>query len=334
MGFCERLAPAVISPVRREPSVCEPRSRDALLRSLQPTRCHEYPSVFRLPSLVLAHFRSPSHAPSPIRARLHAVGHDPIHADAALPLPENTAPSDAAVGAAATSYDPVPPSRIGAIRLSVECDPRALVRMTREPDGRVADALCRAAVRTHARCAVATVPRALPLAVRQHRAVMSPERLPSKSPQVLDQPSGRPAPWSRHCYADLAAGAQLPTRVHAHAVRARSQAVQLFAGRTPGPREAHRFLQSKQSVSTPRSGPNSDTHAAASRCWSEDGARESDAHRAVSGQGPRAFRSRSRPPPWRPLAKVDLPQPDRPEHPLSRTRVPLGVETPGGTPLR
>lgn len=58
----------------------------------------------------------------------------------------------------------------------------------------------------------------------------------------------------------------------------------------PGPREAHRLLQSKRSVSTPGSGPNSDTHTAASHCWSEGEARESCAHRVVTGQGPHAFR--------------------------------------------
>jgi len=42
-------------------------------------------------------------------------------------------------------------------------------------------------------------------------------------------------------------------------------------------------------------------------------------------RGRLAFRPR-RPPPRRPLAAVDLPQPDRPEHPLSRFRVALRLE--------
>lgn len=42
--------------------MCAPK-RDALLRSLQPTRCHEYPPVFRFPSVMLAHFRSRLHEP-------------------------------------------------------------------------------------------------------------------------------------------------------------------------------------------------------------------------------------------------------------------------------
>jgi hypothetical protein len=58
----------------------------------------------------------------------------------------------------------------------------------------------------------------------------------------------------------------------------------------PGPREAHRLLQSKRSVSTPGNRPNSDTHTAASHCRSEGEARESCAHRVVTGQGPPAFR--------------------------------------------
>lgn len=44
--------------------------RDALPRSLQPTRCHEYPPVFRFPSVVLAHFRSRLHSTALSHARL------------------------------------------------------------------------------------------------------------------------------------------------------------------------------------------------------------------------------------------------------------------------
>jgi hypothetical protein len=94
----------------------------------------------------------------------------------------------------------------------------------------------------------------------------------------------------------------------------------------PGPRGVHRLLQPKRSVSTPTDGPNSNTYAEACFCRSEDAARESRAHQASTGQGPRAFRSRFWHPPGRPLASVDLPQPDRPEHPLSRTRATRGVE--------
>lgn len=38
-------------------------------------------------------------------------------------------------------------------------------------------------------------------------------------------------------------------------------------------------------MSTPRDGPNSNTHAEACHCWSESPARESSAHRAFTGQG-------------------------------------------------
>lgn len=79
-------------------------------------------------------------------------------------------------------------------------------------------------------------------------------------------------------------------------------------------------------MSTPEGRPNSDTHAAACRRWSDDNSREGDTSRDVIGQGPRAFRSRFRPPPRRPLASVDLPQPVRPGHPVSQIRVGRRVE--------
>jgi len=97
---------------------------------------------------------------------------------------------------------------------------------------------------------------------------------------------------SRRCSADLAAGAQLPTRFHAHVVRARSRAERLFAGRKRGHVKSIDFCNRKRSVSTPRDGPDSDTHTVACQCRSESSARESDARRAFSGQGLRAFRSR------------------------------------------
>lgn len=155
---------------------------------------------------------------------------------------------------------------------------------------------------------------------------MSPERLPSMNPRSAPRPFGRLALQSRHCFPGFAAGAQLPTRFHAHAVRARSHCERLFAGRARGHVRPIDFCNRKRSVSTPGTGPNSDTHTVACHCRSEERARESAPRRAFSGQGPRAFRSRFRPPPERPLASVDLPQPNRPEHPLSRTRVQREVE--------
>jgi len=47
----------------------------------------------------------------------------------------------------------------------------------------------------------------------------------------------------------------------------------------------------------------------------------------LSQVGGRSTCSASPPPPWRPLATVDLPQPDRPGHLLSRTRVAPRLET-------
>lgn len=102
----------------------------------------------------------------------------------------------------------------------------------------------------------------------------------------------------------------------------------------PRPHEVHRLLQSKLSVSAPRYGPNFGTYTAASRCRSKSAARKNDTHRAVIGQGPRAFRSRFRRPSRRPLVSMDLPQPDRPGHPLSRTRTSCAVEAAHEAPMR
>ena len=77
----------------------------------------------------------------------------------------------------------------------------------------------------------------------------------------------------------------------------------------PGPREAHRLLQSKQTVSTPGDSPNFDSYAEASLCRSKSATRESSTHQAFTGQGPHALRSCCWHPPGRPLASEDLPQP-------------------------
>jgi hypothetical protein len=50
------------------PKALTRRCEMPFVRSLQPTRCHEYPPVFRFPGLVLSHCRSPLH-PSPRHAR-------------------------------------------------------------------------------------------------------------------------------------------------------------------------------------------------------------------------------------------------------------------------
>lgn len=97
--------------------------------------------------------------------------------------------------------------------------------------------------------------------------------------------------------------------------------VSRYSQRLRGPHAVLRLLQSRRSVSTPKGRSNSNTYTAACHRWSDDLAREGTVSRAFTGQGPRAFRSRFRPPPERPLAPTDLPQPARPEHPMSQIHV-------------
>jgi hypothetical protein len=128
--------------------------------------------------------------------------------------------------------------------------------------------------------------------------------------------------------------AQLPTCVHAPTRGALDpSAYRLFAG-APGPHAACQLLQ----WSVPRAhqrAVRSPTWAVASHGPS-DGSTPFEALPAGLSQvrGRLALQPR-RPPPRRPLALVDLPQPDRPEHLLSRVRVePSLEEQPSSTALR
>jgi hypothetical protein len=108
-----------------------------------------------------------------------------------------------------------------------------------------------------------------------------------------------------------------------------------YSPRDAGPQEAHRLLQSKTvREHTSERAKLRHSRRRQANCWSEDAARERSAHQAFTGQGPHALRSCFRPPPRRPLASVDLPQPDRPEHPLSQTHARHGVEPPCPAPMR
>jgi len=102
---------------------------------------------------------------------------------------------------------------------------------THEPDGRTADALCRTSeiVRRSGPAPKRLGP--LPLAVRQHHAVLSPERLPPTDPSD-DTRTLEPGTFPT---AATATPAWPPWRsfrhvVRAHAVRARSTKLAAFRG--------------------------------------------------------------------------------------------------------
>ena len=127
-------------------SVCAPK-RDALLRSLQPTRCHEYPPVFRFPSVVLAHFRSRLHQP-PSHTRACACRTRRVMLRRRVSVAGNSdpkwscgwAPQSPAAIMIALSCRGSPP-RSGGER------PGRVFSTAHEPDEHVADVLCRTTVR-------------------------------------------------------------------------------------------------------------------------------------------------------------------------------------------
>jgi len=134
--------------------------------------------------------RPVTHAPA-------CAGHDEIHVDAGLPLPEAPTPSGVAVGAAITSYVPIRPPDDEVACAGADKRPERACSATREPDGWAADIPCRTAARPTRGRDGATAPRTNPLAVRQHRAVVSPERLPSMNPRSarrLIQPTSSSEP--------------------------------------------------------------------------------------------------------------------------------------------
>jgi hypothetical protein len=154
----------------------------------------------------------------------------------------------------------------------------------------------------------------------------SPRRLPPASPTVVAQACARTTTaWAATGTPASPPRAQLPTCVHAPTRGALDpSACRLFAG-APRPHAACQLLQ----WSVPRAhqrAARSLTWAVASHDPPDDAASfEAPSAGLSQARGRLAFQPR-RPPPRRPLAAVDLPQPDRPEHPLSRVRVDLRLE--------
>lgn len=114
---------------------------------------------------------------------------------------------------AATSFGTFYPPFSGApARNGARADPRLLSSAAHEPGRRTDDALCRASERDSPKRAGSEEPRVPPLAMRQHRAVMSPERLSSKDPPDATEQARRSSD-GRHDYPGLATEAPLPTRI-------------------------------------------------------------------------------------------------------------------------
>lgn len=166
------------------------------VRSLQPTRCHEHPPVFRFPGLVLSHFRSPLHAPPRPRARLRAPDTTRSTSTPGLRCRNARPQVMPRLGAAVTSCVATPSSRESPPALR-RGDPRLLVRQCASRRAGTLTSPVALRLSRARRPDVDPTPRTHPLAVRQHRAVLSPERLPSKDPRGffrLVQPASSPWP--------------------------------------------------------------------------------------------------------------------------------------------
>jgi hypothetical protein len=106
-------------------------------------------------------------------------------------------PSGAAVGRRSHQLRPNPSSRDEVACAGAGKRPERACSATREPDGWAADVPCHTAARPTRGRDGATAPRTNPLTVRQHRAVVSPERLPSMNPRSarrLIQPTSSSEP--------------------------------------------------------------------------------------------------------------------------------------------
>lgn len=146
LGLRARLAPA-LSP---HPKVRSSPVRDALPRSLQPTRCHEYPPVFRLPGMVLAHFCSRLPSPPQTRTRLRAPEHGEIRFDAKVSVAGHPDPRWCCGGRRIHQLRVRPALPEGATHRSGRRPARAC-SATRKPDERLAGAPCHAAPRTRSK---------------------------------------------------------------------------------------------------------------------------------------------------------------------------------------
>jgi hypothetical protein len=201
LGRIELLAPPPPGTRRRLGSPV----RDALLRSLQPTSCHEYPPISQLPSVALARFRSLLRPPP-----LHACAYTRWKRRARLRRRRTIAgtptPGGDAIVRRVHQLRHLPPSRLrrSLDETQLEGGLPAFLRGERpvracsashEPDGHAAGVLCRAPDTARRSEPALEAPRTHPLAMRQHRAVMSPERLPSIDPSNARRASPPHFPW-------------------------------------------------------------------------------------------------------------------------------------------
>jgi len=189
----------------RHPKALGSPVRDALLRSLQPTSCHEYPPISQLPSVALARFRSLLRPPP-----LHACAYTRWKRRARLRRRRTIAgtptPGGDAIVRRVHQLRHLPPSRLrrSLDETQLEGGLPAFLRGERpvracsashEPDGHAAGVLCRAPDTARRSEPALEAPRTHPLAMRQHRAVMSPERLPSIDPSNARRASPPHFPW-------------------------------------------------------------------------------------------------------------------------------------------
>lgn len=170
----------------------------------------------------------------PVTRALARAGHGAIHVDAEFPLLEISDPRWSCGWAPQHQLRARASSRMRpAANMSLPADPRRRIRPRASRMNDLADAPCRNASVVQARAGDATKNPSSHGAPTPHGCESGTPSF-DVSPSCICLPEGRPHSQSRHCCSDLAAGAQLPTRVHAYAVRARSRCGWLFAARARG----------------------------------------------------------------------------------------------------
>jgi hypothetical protein len=194
-----------------EDSPCQGLSRSELLAPPTPPPEGEGLADARYPFTISAadqYSRAPTDLPTPEQGAcalltdaspagpfsraLARAGTGELGTDARSPLPAARTPGDDAIGRRVHLLRDASTSPVrGAARFFFYCGLRPVraCSAASEPVGRIADALCRAPDTTRRSEPALGAPRTHPLAVRQHRAVVSPEHLPSTDPSPVRRAS-------------------------------------------------------------------------------------------------------------------------------------------------
>lgn len=309
------------------------RARDALPRSLQPTSCHEHPRNSQLPGTTLA--RRPTRGPpdSPVTRALTRAGEVEARHGRRRTV---AGPNDPGWCGVWTTPSPTAAQCIlpvGSTFFEAE-DPRSTCSAEPEPVALAADASCR----THG--TPGTRP-CSPLSTEDPSSRDAPtSRGPGSEAPSIDRSTVRPRALARQRPASVTTRKASPPScgfrpAFTHTLCALGATAQSYSLPDVGPRGVRRLLQSGESVSTPHEPPKPQHSRGEST--PPVGRQHPEGHhrpsfQQVRGRAPfgRAFGThRGDRSPW-----VDLPQPDRPEHPCRSSVSRSAWKIPSATPMR